>query len=349
MKQKIKIALINPPLTGHKYRGTGEYTERLYTALRKTNKINVSLLNIRDNLGFFDLIHYPYFDPFFLTLPLHKQKPTVVTVHDLIPIKFPDNFPAGLRGKIKWWTQKTSLKSCQGIITDSNSSKEDVVRFTGINQDKIKVIYLGIGEQFKVIDSGEQLSKVKNRLKLPDDFILLVGDVNYNKNIRGLIRAFNIIINKYPLLSLVLIGKGFVDPSLQLSDIIQLIKSFRLNDKVHFISHVSTSDLIGIYNLAKVYLQPSYAEGFGLPVLEAMACGCPVVASNCSSLPEIVGDASATVDPYEVQDIANGCLKILSDEKSRNNIIQKGLKRARLFSWEKCAEETLEVYKNILN
>lgn len=344
-KITIRVALIKPPITGHQYRGTGTYTSQLFTALKNIEKIDISAVDINDEVKSFDIIHYPYYDPFFLTLPIFKQKPTVVTVHDLIPMKFPDYFPAGIKGKIKWWIQKTSLKSCRAIITDSYASKEDIIKFAGIEEDKIKVIYLGIGEQFEIIKSKEILERAKNRLKLPDEFILHVGDVNHNKNIQGLLGAFKIILNKYPSLNLVLIGNGFTNSSSQLSQITQLIKSLRLSDKVISFSNITGSDLAAIYNLAKVYLEPSFAEGFGLPVLEAMACGCPVVASNCSSLPEIVGDAGITVNPYKKLDIANGCLKILSDVKRREDIIQKGLKRAKLFSWVKCAKETIEVYK----
>ena len=348
MKQ-LRAALVNPPLIGHKLRGTGIYTDRLYDALKIHKEVDVVLVDIKDNLGPFDLVHYSYFDPFFLTLPFRKIKPTIVTVHDLIPFRFPQFFPKGIKGELKWQIQKILLKKSDAIITDSYSSREDIIKYASIDEKKIQVIYLGVGKEFKAIKSGEKLEEIKNRLKLPDEFILHVGDVNYNKNIKGLIKAFNIIKSQYPSLNLVLIGKGFVNPSPQLSEIIQLINSFELTDKVYFTGGFSTGDLVGIYNLAKIYIQPSFAEGFGLPVLEAMTCGCPVVTSDNTSLKEIVGNASVLINPHDVDDIAGGITEILSDKQKRDKLITEGIARSKLFSWEKCAEETIEVYMSVVN
>lgn len=347
-EQRSKIALVNPPLLGHKYRGTGTYTKRLYQALKKHSEVDISLVNTKDNLEEFDLVHYPYFDPFFLTLPLIKKKPTVVTVHDLIPRQYPKFFPPGIKGLLKWQIQKLALRRSTAVITVSYASKEDIMRFTGISEDKIHVIYLGVGGEFKVIKSEEFLENVRSKLKLPREFILYVGDVNYNKNIPGLIKAFNIVNKSRLSLHLVLVGNGFVTPSAQLAEILHLINGLRIGDKVYRLGHVTTSDLVGVYNLAKVYLQPSLAEGFGLPVLEAMACGCPVVASNLSSLREIIGNAAIKLNPYNIEEIADNIARILSNDLFQRELIEKGLNRAKLFSWEKSAKETLQIYKSII-
>ena len=346
---KLKVGIIIPPIAGHKNRGTGVYADKLYQSLKEKKAVEVKLVNHGDNLNKFDLIHYPYFDPFFLTLPLIQNQPTVVTVHDLIPLKFPQFFPLGLRGSFKWQMQKLSLKEALAIITDSHASKEDIMKFTGISREKIFVIYLGVGEEFRVISSKDTLNRVRAKLKLPENFILHVGDVNYNKNIGGLIKAFNIVKNTYPNLNLVLIGNGFVTPSPQLSGILDLISSLKLGEYIFRLRHVNLGDLVCVYNLAKVYLQPSFAEGFGLPVLEAMACGIPVVVSNSSSLPEIVGNAGLLVDPHNVEQIASSISAVHTNPKKREELIKKGLARAKQFSWEKCAEETVDIYKKIVN
>lgn len=346
MKQ-LKIALVQPPIIGHKDRGTGIYTDKLYQKLKAHNEVDVSLINIKDRLDKFNVVHYPYFDPFFLTLPLIKKKPTIVTVHDLIPLKYPQFFPKGIKGYSKWQIQKFSLKQSDAVITDSYSSKEDIIKYTGINKDKIQVIYLGVRDGFKIIESKKVLESVKKRLKLPEEFLLHVGDVNYNKNIEGLIKAFAIIHRSHPYLKLVLVGSGFVNNSPQLRKVKHLIESLNLADRVYFLDQVSINDLVVIYNLAKVYLQLSLAEGFGLPLLEAMACGTPVVASNRSSMLEIVGNSDILVDPEDYYEIANKVLDLLTDVSIYRCMKDKGLERVKIFTWEKTAKQTIEVYKKI--
>lgn len=347
--QKLNIALIKPPLVGHQYRGTGEYTRRLYGTLKKNSDVNISLLGIKSNLDNFDIVHFPYFDPFFLTLPVLKNKPRVVTVHDLIPLKFPQYFPVGIKGFLKWQVQKASLLRTDAVLTDSEASRKDIIKYTGIDGEKIYVIYLGVGKEFKITRSEKILNKVRKKLNLPDEFILHVGDVNYNKNIEGLVRAFSLVCKSYSSLNLVLVGDGFVNSSPQLLQINDLINSLALCDKVYFIGHVNTDDLVGLYNLAKVYLQPSFAEGFGLPVLEAMACGCPVVVSNTSSLPEIVGKAAILADPYKVDDIKEAMLKMLHfDPLAYRSTVERGLRQVKKYSWEKTVAQTIAVYRQIL-
>lgn len=343
----LKIALVTPPLSGHNYRGIGTYTNKLYQALQKIREIEAELINIRDNFNDFDLIHFPYFDPFFLTLPLVKVKPTVVTVHDLIPLRFPKYFLPGFKGRFKWQIQKFSLRNTSTIVTDSYASKEDIVRLTGIIPSKINVIYLGVDDKFRIIKDKEKLEKIRQNLYLPKEFILYVGDVNYNKNILGLINAFHLLNKSHKDLNLVLIGNGFIEDSHELQEVIGLIKEAGLERKIHRLGYIDKTDLIGVYNHSKVYIQVSFAEGFGLPVLDAMACGIPVVASNTSSLPEIVGEAGLLVDPYNVKQIASSISTLYANQKRRKELIKKGLARVKLFTWEKCAKVTLQVYKSI--
>lgn len=343
----MKIAFVRPPIAGHLKRGTGTYGEELFKALKKIDSLQISQVDCGGDLSNFDIIHYPYFDPFFLTLPLMKVKPTIVTVHDLIPFKFPKYFPAGIKGGIKWFIQKLSLQGAKAVITDSVVSQKDITEFTGISKEKISVIYLGVRSECKLLKSADVLGRIREKYKLPQNFLLHVGDVNYNKNIPGIIKAFSRLSSKYDDLCLVLVGSGFVEDSPQLEQLISLISQLGLADKVKRLGFIDLSDLAGVYNLARVYLQLSFAEGFGLPVLEAMACGCPTVVSNISSLPELSGNASLLVDPYSEEDVISGIEKVLQDKEKRQGMIDAGLKWVKEFTWDKCAEETFEVYKSI--
>lgn len=343
---KLRFALVTPPLAGHSIRGTGVYAQNLLEGFQEYIQDAVmEKVTITDNLESYDAVIYPYFDPFFLTLPLIKKIPAVVTIHDLIPLSFPSGFKPGLRGKIKWYLQKFSLKNVTAVITDSESSKRDIEKYASVSADKIKVIYLGIGREFVKIPE-KKLSPLRKRMKLPDNFILHVGDVNYNKNIDGLIRAFSLVREKNTSLNLILVGKGFTDKSEELDRLKSLINQLNLELFIHFPGRISSDELVAMYNLATVYVQPSYAEGFGLPVLEAMSCGCPVVSSVNSSLAEITDDAAISVDPQNIASIAEGITGIISNNVTKNNLVKKGFINAGKYSWEKCIRNTFNVLKS---
>jgi glycosyltransferase involved in cell wall biosynthesis len=187
------------------------------------------------------------------------------------------------------------------------------------------------------------LNNVRRKYSLPESFVLYVGDINYNKNILGLIKAFSGLEGNA---SLVLVGKAFWEKDLpETQAIIQLIKSLKLEKKVLRLGFLPAQDLVAIYNLASVYCQPSFYEGFGLPVLEAMACGCPVVAAKNSSLSEICGQAAILVDPENINDMIKGLKKAFLEKKS---LKEKGLTQAKKFSWEKTARQTYEVYQKVV-
>lgn len=343
----MNVAIVAPVLAGHTYRGTGTYTENLYKGLRGSEKVNVTLVSQKDNLSSFDIIHYPYFDPFFLTLPLLKERPTVVTVHDLIPLVYPHHFPKGIKGYIKWQIQRYSLGMAKAIITDSFASKKDILEFSGIQSSKIHPIPLGVGSQFKVITSRDILEKTRKKLKLPQNFILYVGDINYNKNVLGLLEAFRFVRESRPDFHLVLAGIGFMTPSIPLDKILELLNIHDLRTKVHRVGLVEKEDLVSLYNLAKIYVQPSFAEGFGLPVLEAMACGCPVITSNTSSLPEIAGDAGIFFNPSETQTLAQEIISLSNNPGKQEIVRKKGLEQVKQFTWEKSCDEVIKVYQSV--
>ncbi|MCX6724680.1 MAG: glycosyltransferase family 1 protein [Candidatus Shapirobacteria bacterium] len=191
------------------------------------------------------------------------------------------------------------------------------------------------------------LAKTKKKYDLPDNFVLYVGDVNYNKNISGLIKAFADI--KDQNLKLVLVGKAFMDKEIkETQEISKLVKLLGLEKKVISLGWVSSEELAAIYNQATVYCQPSFYEGFGLPVLEAMACGCPVVCADNSSLKEICGQAALMVKIDTIYSIAQGISLLLDNKTKREELSQKGLEWVKNFSWQKTAQKTYEVYKKLV-
>lgn len=347
----MKIAIDTSPLkSSHQFRGIGVYTKYLIEALKKYDKKNKYTFikqpqKIKDQQ--FDIIHYPYFDLFWLTLPLEKPKPTVVTVHDLTPLIFPDKFPKGLKGRVKYQIQKHSLRGAKAIITDSQNSKKDIIRLVDFPEEKIDVVYLAPGKEFKKPEDGDLIFKAKRKYNLPERFVLYVGDVNYNKNVLGLIKACKKTRTQMVIVSKQVAREEFESSHKEDQSLVLLIKLYGKDPDIIRIGFVPTEDLVAIYNLATVYCQPSFYEGFGLPVLEAMACGTPVVAANASSLPEVCGNAAVMVDPGKVDKIAEGIKKVIDDKMLRKRLTKRGLIQAKKFSWEKTAKETTKVYQKV--
>ncbi|MBI5449390.1 glycosyltransferase family 4 protein [Candidatus Gottesmanbacteria bacterium] len=342
----MHIALdITPLKSGHKDRGIGSYTGLLIEALEKYEcQHSYSFFTRRQKLPKdADLVHYPYFDPFFLTLPLLKPKPVVVTVHDLIPLAYPSHFPRGIRGDIKWRVQKFSLKGARRIITDSIASKRDIETIAGFTENLVDVVHLAPAEIFHPITDRDMRSSVQKKYSLPDRFILYVGDVNWNKNILGLLRA------KPKGVALVLVGKAFRQEELvEVREINALIHALHVEGEVIQPGFVPDEDLAALYSLASAYIQPSFAEGFGLPVLESMACGCPVICARGSSLDEIAG-SSLRVNASDISSIMDGIFHVEKLSTSqRTEFIQKGYAWVKRFSWKKVAAETAAVYEKAL-
>ncbi len=326
-------------------RGIGVYTRELMGALQKKYpKDKIITSSVKGKTLKADLIHYPYFDPFFLTMSRRSKVPTVVTIHDLIPLRFPDNFPVGKRGKFNWFIQKLLLRFVDHIITDSISSKKDIMDFIGIKEDKVSVIYLGPNKSEKV--PVRMTNKILNSYKLPEKYLLYVGDINWNKNVTGLIEAFAKIKDKE--LSLVLVGKVFGDePDIkEFKAVMKAIDESGKKDKIIRLGFVPSHHLSVIYSKATLYVQPSWYEGFGLPILEAMKFGCPVASSDRGSLKEIGGDAVAYFDPQNsmVQVIES----LLKSETRLQELSTLGLAQSAKFTWEQTAKKTHEVYEKIL-
>ncbi len=349
MKIAIDISPISKSSTSaHKVRGVGSYINLLVENLPKYDRENEYIFiedkNFPSNV---DLIHYPYFDPFFITLTQKFLKKTVVTVHDLTPIVFKKHFPAGIKGNVRWWIQKQRLNKAHMVIADSESSKKDIVRLLKMEENKVRVVYLAADPVFKKLSNvSGQLSIVSKKYSLPENFLLYVGDATWNKNLPRLVNAV-----KKTNYKLVLVGKVWAGPISEnpnhawnedLRKVLLQIKNDRQFIRLGF---VPNEDITAIYNLATTLIMPSIYEGFGLPVLEAMSCGCPVITTRGGSLPEVGGDAVLYVDVENESSIADGIKKIFFEPKLRNELSKKGLARAKKFSIQKMVHDLVYAYE----
>lgn len=336
---------ISPLFTGHKFRGTGTYTRMLYENLQKFDKDNTYIFfhHIKEIPENIDLIHYPFFDPFSFSFSIKHLKKTITTIHDLIPLVFPEHFPAGIKGKIIWGIQQTLLKNTKGIITDSNSSKRDIVSLTGVPEKRIQVVYLAAEKEFVII------RKLKIKYNLPEKFVLYVGDVTWNKNIPRLIKAI-----KMTTVPLVLVGKVWSEDAYDKNNPWNkdrvLVDALTRNDKRFIrLGFIPFEDIVQLYNAATVSVMPSLYEGFGLPVLEAMQCGCPVITTERGSLKEISNGAAYIVDPEDIQSISNGIEKVAKDNILQRELSEKGIKQAKKFSLESTIRQTIRAYLELSN
>lgn len=348
----MKIAINTDALKiGYRIQGTGVYINQLLINLKRYFDENEYITFSRTQKLFknVDLAHYPFFNPFFLTLPLRKSFPTIVTIHDLIPLVFPEHFPVGIKGELKWRIQKWSLKNVKAIIADSLATKKDIEGFTDTPSDKIYVIYLAAGEGFKQIESSKlKLESLRKKYSLPDKFVLYVGDVIWSKNVPNLIKAIKKIN-----LTLVMVGKQATSTDFDKThpwnkDLVILNNEARDDKRIIRLGFVPNEDLVAIYNLTTVFVQPSFYEGFGIPILEAMKCGAPVITTKGGSLPEVAGEAAFYVNINDVNSIADGVGEVFFNKDLQEELSQRGLKQAKKFSWEKTAKETINVYSKVL-
>jgi len=235
------------------------------------------------------------------------------------------------------------LRRADAIVTVSRQVKQDVVEFTGTPPEKIVPIYNGFDPRvFHQGHDPEFTEEVRRRYHLPDKFILWVGQIYPPKNVERLLQAFKLIALDIPH-QLVLAG----EPRWRATGVWRLTESLGLQDRIRFTDWVPHEHLPILYNLADLFVLPSLYEGFGIPLLEAMASGCPVVTSETGSPPEVVGDAAQLVNPYDVSAIAHGMAMVLSNPALRHTMIAKGLERAKLFSWERCAAEMLALFETV--
>jgi glycosyltransferase involved in cell wall biosynthesis len=274
---------------------------------------------------------------------LTKKFHSTALIHDALYITYPEFYTYPERAyffPLKYLAQKSKL-----IFTTSNSEKERLVANNFSDAEKIKVVYHGVDQLFKPMNEIDPntLKKISDKYHLPKHYLLYVGRLNVRKNIKNLLLAIKQIENKE--IPLIIVGKN----DSKMFDLISFIDENELTKRVLQLGFVPDEDLPLIYAGATLFCFPSFAEGFGLPILEAMATGVPVLTSNTTALPEIASDAAVLVSPNNIQEIANGINKLLSDELYVSQITKKGLDRAREFTWEKSAKTILNYLVKIDN
>lgn len=278
--------------------------------------------------------------------PAGYSRPFVVTIHDLAIYRDPSLFPSRQGFSIKYLVPR-SLSRAQHIIAISESTKKDVQEFFSVKPEKISTIYLGVEhERFASADSSS-IERVRASCGIKRDYLLFVGTLEPRKNLIRLLEAFYTLLSRRPELidryQLVLAGS----PGWLYEEIFEEVKSRGLESSVVFPGYVPASDVPALYAGASLFVYPSLYEGFGLPVLEAMAAGVPVISSSVSSLPEITGDAAVLVDPLDVEGLAMALERLIASPALREEYGRRGQERAAYFSWRRCAERTLEVYRSI--
>jgi glycosyltransferase involved in cell wall biosynthesis len=284
-----------------------------------------------------------FHEPHYVLPPLVPCR-AIVTIHDCIHLMFPQYLPnrfAYAYARANLWA---ATKRAERILTVSETSKADILRYCDVPAERIIVVYNAIDDRFAAPTDDEAVERVRERYQLFGPFALYVGNIKPHKNLERLIDAFNLVRRGgYERLELLIIG----DQISKYPRLRRAVDRYKLHKHVRFLGFVADDTLAALYRLATVFVFPSLYEGFGLPPLEAMASGTPVVTSNRSSLPEVVGDAAVLVDPYSAASIAEGIQRVLGDSDLRRTLVARGLARARQFSWESSIRRIHEVYMDV--
>ncbi|MFC1711441.1 glycosyltransferase family 4 protein [Patescibacteria group bacterium] len=298
------------------------------------NRLHIG--NIERFVGNIDVFHSSDW-----TQPPVKQAKIVTTIHDLAVFKYPKFFPsriiANQKLKLKW-----VKKEADAIIAVSNSTKKDIVKYLDINAKKIHVIHEAVPIEHKLNATNDLILKLKKKYSLTN-YILFVGTIEPRKNLKNVIKAFKEITNKYPKVKLVVVGKSGWKKNMSGLD------TEKIEPKIKFLGNVDDKELALLYAGAKCFVYPSFYEGFGLPLLEAMNYGCPVITSKTSSLKEVAGKAALFANPKNHSEIAKNLKLVLNSKKIREKLVEEGKKQAAKFSWQKTAKQTLEVYKSLVS
>jgi glycosyltransferase involved in cell wall biosynthesis len=300
-------------------------------------QISIPLAVRRERL---DLFHAPHY-----VLPALTPTRSVVTIHDAIHLMFPEYRSHRLSHAYAHASLWTAAHKSDRIFTVSEQSKRDILKFFKVPPDKIVVTPNAIDERFSVAPSEEHVVQTRERYQLSHAYLLYVGNIKPHKNLERLIEAFHLVREQgRPELELIIIG----DEISKLQSLRRAVHRYQLHRFVRFLGFVPDKTLAVLYRLASVFVFPSLYEGFGLPPLEAMASGTPVVTSNVSSLPEVVGDAAILVDPYHAEAIADGILQVLRSAHLRDDLRQRGFARVKAYSWLRSAQRVREVYGEVV-
>jgi len=279
-----------------------------------------------------------------LNPPLKNAK-LIMTIFDITPIKF-EAYHKECTIKSYANNLPKVLRKVDMVIAISQCTKNDILEYFGniISEDRIRVVPLAADEQYRQINDENLINEIKTTYKIYKPYILFVGTLEPRKNITNLIRAYNILPASLKRnYHLVICGKK----GWYYDEIFETIKELKLEDKVIFTGYVPDDTIPLLMNGAEVFVYPSFYEGFGLPPLEAMSCGTPVISSNISSIPEVVGDAGILINPKDIEELSDAITRTLNNGDLKRQLISRGLQQAKKFSWEKTAKETLEVYNMV--
>jgi len=287
-----------------------------------------------------DLFHAPHY-----VLPPLTPCKSVVTIHDCIHLRFPQYLPNRLAYVYARSSLWMATHRAARVLTVSETSKRDILRYFNVPEKKIDVIYNAIDERLGEAPTAAEVDQVRERYQLNDPFILYAGNIKPHKNLERLIEAFY-RMRRGPLehIKLLIIG----DEISKYATLRRTVHRLKLHKHVRFFGFVPDKTLASLYRLASVFVFPSLYEGFGLPPLEAMAAGTPVITSNVSSLPEVVGDAAILIDPYDLDAIADAMRRVLTDEALRQDLRARGLARVKEFSWDRSISRVREIYGEVL-
>ena len=290
-----------------------------------------------------DLIHYTSFN----SPILWRAVPSVVTIHDLTLWFF-----AGRTHRSWWrrWAHRFAVKracyNAHEIIAITEATKQDIIKILGVDGDKITVVHEAVAERYKTISQSERIDEFKRKFGITKPYLLYVGQWRQHKNVVRLIRAFHLLRRRYNLdYQLVLAGK--IDQ--KCPEVLQTIKQLGLKGEVVLTGYVPDADLPYIYNGAEIFVFPSLYEGFGLPPLEAMACGTPVAASRSSCMPEVLGEAAQYFDPLSIEDMVRAIAEVAKNYSLRQRLKAAGFKQVKKYSFDQMAKETIKVYQRALN
>ncbi|MCL1495601.1 MAG: glycosyltransferase family 4 protein [Pseudanabaena sp. Salubria-1] len=294
----------------------------------------------------YDVFHSTYHK--LPSIELTRNLPRLLTVYDLIPVKYPKYVNLSLTNYFREILNSVNIKD-DWVSCISEYTRQEFCEYTGMSLEKVFVCPLAADKQFYPVTNFETIRETNKNYSIPENqyFLCLASHLDPRKNIPHLINSFVSLITEHSNLNvnLVLIGTTrYKRPDIEQT----LQKIAQYKDRIIITGYVPDEDLSAIYSGATAFVFPSLYEGFGLPILEAMQCGTPVISSNSTSLPEVVGDAGILVDPKDQDQLCQAMLDILNDDTLRETLKQKGLERAKQFSWEKCANETVEIYKKII-
>ncbi len=290
-----------------------------------------------------DLIHIPYWAP-----PLRARVPIVVTIHDIIPLVLKE-YRGGSFVRLYTGLVTAAARGAALILTDSEASKRDIVQHLGVPESRIRTIYLAADPKFTPRRDPVDRAAVRRKYDLPDNYVLYLGGFDLRKNVEAALQVYtwgqDAIGRSHPLVIAGRLPEGsdgfFTDPR-------EVAKRIEVEDVVQFIGEVDEEDKVALYQGATAFLYPSRREGFGLPALEALACGVPVIGSDASSIPEIVGDAGMLVSPNDACAMAGALIAVVTEPPLREALSERALKQAARFSWDKTARETIEAYESIV-